>query len=154
MDFDNKHTTVLQNINNFSPSNMVLDLNYYFNTDWSIMLLELSDPRKPLHHDCLHILFTLSHRQTPNYLYSTLAIEDFIMSTWKHYTDNTLTYYITYMSHLLHEPSEITVQSETHLWKAWQPNICIVIYQRLFLSAVHLHFLQLSLLAYVQAGYA
>jgi len=40
------------------------------------------------------------------------------MSTRKYYRDNTLTYYTTYMSHLLHEPSEITVQSETNLCKA------------------------------------
>jgi hypothetical protein len=149
MDFDNEHTTILQNISNFSPNNMALDLNHYFHTDWSIMLLELSDPNKPLHHDCLHILFTLNDCQRPNYLYSALAIKDFIMSTWKHYRDNILTYYTTYMSHLLHEPSEISVLSETNLYKAWQPNICVVIYQCLFLPTIHLHFLQLPLHAYI-----
>jgi len=45
------------------------------------MLLELSDASKPLHHDCLHILFTLNHCQRPNYLYSALAIEEFIVTT-------------------------------------------------------------------------
>jgi hypothetical protein len=70
MDFDNEQTT----ISNFSPSNMALDFNHYFNIDWSIMLLGVSDPSKSLHHDCKYILFTLNHCQRPNYLLQVQCI--------------------------------------------------------------------------------
>ena len=104
---DNEQNTVLQNIINFLPSNMALDLiiililievSCYYKHQIQVSLYSITA--------CIFCsLWTIVKDQITCCKYSAFAIEDFIMSTRKHHRDYTLIYYTTYMSHLLHEPS-------------------------------------------------